>query len=304
MSRSGGRAGAARARHGQSFVVANSEHLPHVYFFTAHYDGSGNGTMMMSSSEHSPGPVALAEPADRRASSKLPSAGSPGLRTKVVRPRLPADYVARPRLLRLLDRGLERRLTLISAPGGFGKTTLLSAWHPPGHAVAWLALDAGDADLSTFVRALIGALQTTTPEVGLATLSLLQLADLPSAEILAARLADDLVELPHGIVVVLDDYHTVHSDEIHAFLARFLARFTDNVHLVVSAREDPPLPISTLRARDDVVEIARSSSRSLPRRPAPSSTTSSRRRPTTPTSTRSRSGPRAGRPACAWPRWQ
>lgn len=178
-----------------------------------------------------------------------------GFRTKVVRPRLPSDHVVRPRLHRLLARGLERRLILVSAPGGFGKSTLLSAWQPPRHVVAWVSLDEGDGGLADFALALVSALQVTSPGVAMATLRLLHRAELPSSSILAARLADDLVDLRQGMVIVLDDYHLIRSEEIHAFVERFLARLPENVHLAISAREDPPLPISTLRARGDLVEI-------------------------------------------------
>src|SRR5581483_11001302 len=98
-------------------------------------------------------------------------------------------------LLRLLDRGLDRRLTLVSAPGGFGKTTLLSAWNPDGCAVVWLALDEGDGDLGVFIRGLVGALQPIAPEIGITTLSLVNLAERPAPATLAARLADELTDV-------------------------------------------------------------------------------------------------------------
>ena len=132
---------------------------------------------------------------------------------------------------------------------------MLSAWQPPRHTVAWLALDESDGDLAAFAQALVGALQVTSPGVAMATLRLLHRAELPSSSVLAARLADDLVDLSQGMVIVLDAYHLIHSGEVHAFVGRFLARLPENVHLVISAREDPPLPISTLRARGDLVEI-------------------------------------------------
>ena len=179
----------------------------------------------------------------------------PGLRTKAVRPRLPSDHVVRPRLIAQLDRGLERRLTLVSAPGGSGKTTLLSAWDPIGYLVAWISLDEGDADLRTFARGMVGAVQLQAPNAVGATQSLLDLADLPAPAALAARLADELAELPDRFVIVLDDYHTIRDDQINIFLTRFVTRITPNVHLVISTREDPLLPISMLRARVELAEV-------------------------------------------------
>ena len=179
----------------------------------------------------------------------------PGLRTKAVRPRLPSDHVVRPRLIAQLDRGLERRLTLVSAPGGFGKTTLLSAWDPSGYLVVWISLDEGDADLWTFARGMVGAVELRAPNALGATRSLLNLADLPAPAALAARFADELAELPDRFVIVLDDYHTIQGDQINTFLSRFVTRIAPNVHLVISTREDPLLPISMLRGRVELAEV-------------------------------------------------
>jgi LuxR family transcriptional regulator, maltose regulon positive regulatory protein len=179
----------------------------------------------------------------------------PGRRTHVVRPRLPSDHIARPRLMQLLDRGLERRLTLVSAPGGFGKTTLLSAWYPTESIVTWLSLDELHDDLRTFGLELIGAIQSVMPRALSTVPILLTLADLPPAEILASRLADELAELSRRIVIILDDYHAIFNRSIHAFLNRFIERIAPNVHLVILTRETPPLPIGRLRARGELSEI-------------------------------------------------
>jgi LuxR family maltose regulon positive regulatory protein len=175
--------------------------------------------------------------------------------TKVVRPELVSDHLVRARLLDLLDRGLERRLTLVSAPGGYGKTTLLSAWSPPDHAVAWLSLDEGDVDLRVFGRALVSAVDLLVPGAVDVTLSLLNLVDLPSPATLAAQLADDLADLPDSLVIVLDDYHTIQDDEIHTLVGRVIDRMAENVHLVIATRHDPPLPLARLRARAALAEI-------------------------------------------------
>jgi ATP/maltotriose-dependent transcriptional regulator MalT len=177
-----------------------------------------------------------------------------GLRAKIVRPHLPSDYVVRARLLRLLDRGLERRLTLVVAPGGFGKTTLLTAWDPAGYNLAWVSLDEGDRDVRAFVRTFVGAVQTAIPGFDIGVLSLLNLGELPPSLTIAAHLADALAELP-GVAIVLDDYHVAQGDEINELVRLLLARLGPNTRLVISSRHEPSLPVATLRARSELVEI-------------------------------------------------
>jgi hypothetical protein len=179
----------------------------------------------------------------------------PGLRTKVVRPRLPSDHIVRPRLIAQLDRGLNRRLTLMSAPGGFGKTTLLSGWDPVGYLVTWVSLDERDANLRTFVRGMVGAIQPQASDALRATCGLLDLVDPATPDPLATLFADELAELPDRFVIVLDDYHTIQDDQIHTFLTRFVSGIASNVHVVISTREDPPLPIAKLRARGELAEV-------------------------------------------------
>jgi LuxR family maltose regulon positive regulatory protein len=172
-----------------------------------------------------------------------------------VRAGLPSDHVVRPRLTRLLDRGLERRLTLVSAPAGCGKTTLLSAWDPPGYLVARVTLDERADNLRDFVREIVGTVQILTRSSLRATLSLLLLADQLEPAVLAARLADELAGLPDRVAIILDDFHVLRDRDVHSFVSRFTTLIGQNTRLVIATREAPPLPLATLRARAQVAEV-------------------------------------------------
>jgi LuxR family maltose regulon positive regulatory protein len=191
---------------------------------------------------------------DRRASSQIILVDSsaspdvaipirPGLRTRVIRPRLPSDHVVRSRLIDLLDRSLARQLTVVSAPAGFGKTTLLSAWSPPGYLITWLSLDEDDSNLRCFAQGLVHTIRSVTPDAAGITLGLLQVTDLPSPAILASRLANELADVPEGLVIVLDDYHTIDDDEVHTFIGYLVEWTPANAHLVIATRHDPPLAL-------------------------------------------------------------
>src|SRR6188508_1827484 len=147
----------------------------------------------------------------------LPSAPH---RARLLRPRLAADVVDRPRLVAPLAAGLARPLTLLVAPAGYGKTTLLCQWLAASPArAAWLSLTARDSDLAGFVPTVISALQVPWPEVGREVLALLHLPVTPPPDYLGAALADALLGLPGPAILVLDDYHTVADPEVHAFVA-------------------------------------------------------------------------------------
>ncbi|HSH80014.1 MAG TPA: LuxR C-terminal-related transcriptional regulator, partial [Herpetosiphonaceae bacterium] len=144
------------------------------------------------------------------------------------------------------------------APPGFGKTTLLADWlgrPADGRHVAWLALDAGDADPLQFLRYLIAALQTIAPAAGATTLVLLRGAQAPPLETLLPLLLNDLVQLPERSILVLDDYHVVDAPAVHRALAFLLDHLPSRLHLVIASRADPPLPLSRLRARGLLTEL-------------------------------------------------
>lgn len=165
--------------------------------------------------------------------------------------------VPRPRLEARLAKGLERPLTLISAPAGYGKTTLLSQWHAgPGcdYPLAWLSLDSGDNDPVRFLNYLAAALGTLQPGLTANTLHLLQSPRAPAEAALAA-LVGDLGGFRREFALALDDYHVITTVGIHAAVTYLLDHLPPRLHLVVLTRSDPPLPLALLRARDQLTEI-------------------------------------------------
>jgi LuxR family maltose regulon positive regulatory protein len=182
-------------------------------------------------------------------------------------PRLHALLVSRERLLALLDAGSEHKLTLLSAPAGFGKTTLVSSWIavrgsnlPP---VAWIALDSGDNDPLRFWHYLIAACQSFQPDGGNMTRSLLQMDRLPSfrrlsLETMFTALLNVLALLPGRGILVLEDYHVIIEPEIHQAMGFFLEHLPAQLHLILVTRAEPPLPLARLRAHGDLVELGAS----------------------------------------------
>ena len=186
------------------------------------------------------------------------SSGAPGplLETKLYVPRRARDLVARTRLTDRLDRGSAGALLLVSAPAGFGKTTMLAQWlsgRPERRPVAWLSLDRGDNDPITFWTYVVAALRSVSPEVG-ATASVLLQQGAPVQTVLTTLL-NDLVAQPDDLLLVLDDYHLVESREVHDALAFLLDHLPDRLHLVIAGRADPPLPLARLRARGLLTEV-------------------------------------------------
>ncbi|MFC0682784.1 protein kinase [Lysobacter korlensis] len=186
---------------------------------------------------------------------------SPLLGTKLYLPRPQRRAVPRPRLIERLNRGMDSALTLVSAPAGFGKSTLLASWLAAGPAAptgepsaAWLSLDAGDNDPALFWTYVIAALRTAAPAVGAVSLAMLETRSAPSQEVLTALL-NDLAALERDVVLVLDDYHVLESRDVHDGMAFLLDHMPPRLHLVIASRADPPLPIARLRARGELVEV-------------------------------------------------
>ena len=179
------------------------------------------------------------------------------IETKLLLPRLRQRLVARGRLEALLKRGAETTLTLISAPAGFGKTTLLGNWfghHAAENPVAWVSLDERDADASTFWAYVLRAVDRAVPGTATAALAELGSGQAPVEDALSV-LVNELGVTPHDITVVLDDYHLADSPDIGPAMSFLLEHLPPQVHLVISTRADPALPLARLRARGQLVEV-------------------------------------------------
>jgi LuxR family transcriptional regulator, maltose regulon positive regulatory protein len=182
---------------------------------------------------------------------------SPLVETKLYAPKLRRPLVARPRLSGRLGRGAEARLTLVSAPAGFGKTTLLAEWLAATGAersVAWLSLEESDRQPASYWTYLITALQAVAPGVGASGLPLLQSAQ-PPIETVLTTVLNELATVPDHVYLVLDDYHLADGPDLEAGMTFLLEHLPPRVHLVVSTRADPALPLARLRARGELVEV-------------------------------------------------
>jgi LuxR family maltose regulon positive regulatory protein len=186
---------------------------------------------------------------------------APLLETKLYVPRPRPALVPRPRLSQRLDRGITSKLILISAPAGFGKTTLLTEWLAAGPAApaderlaAWLSLDRADNDPASFWTYVIAALQTVAPEVGASALTLLQAPQPPPIETVLTALLNDLGAITGDIVLVLDDYHVIDARDVQDAMAFLLDHLPPRLHVVIASRTDPALPLARLRARGELVE--------------------------------------------------
>ena len=190
---------------------------------------------------------------------------TPILATKLYIPAPRPKVVLRPRLIERLNEGLHRKLTLISAPAGFGKTTLVSEWvagcEPP---VAWLSLDEGDNDPTRFLVYLVAALQTIAPKIGKGVLGMLQSPQPPPMESVLTALLNDIDKVTDNFVLVLDDYHVIDSKPIDNALTFLLEHMPSKMSLVIATREDPDLALARLRAGDQLTELRVTDLRFIP----------------------------------------
>ncbi len=179
------------------------------------------------------------------------------LSTKLYMPRPRAQLVSRPHLTERLIQAMEHALILISAPAGFGKTTLLAQWlAQAGPPVAWLSLDAQDNDPTRFLCYVIAALQRLDPHIGTSALALLHVSQPAPPETVLTVLINDVANRELGdFVLVLDDYHLIETEPIHQAVTFLLEHLPAQMHLVLSTRADPPLPLARLRARGHVSEL-------------------------------------------------
>src|SRR3954469_9764201 len=184
----------------------------------------------------------------------------PVLGTKLHPPRPRRRLVQRARLTdRLRAGGGETpRLVLVAAPAGFGKTTLLAQWlaaESSQRRAAWLSLDPGDADLRLFLTHLAAAIQTVEPEAGVDALALLEAGAGTPPDAVLVSLINDLDVLAGPTVVALDDYHVIDGAAVHEAVTFLLDNLPPQVALAMTTRADPPLPLSRLRARGQLVEV-------------------------------------------------
>ena len=182
----------------------------------------------------------------------------PLLETKLHIPRRRRGLTARPRLMQRLNLVPESALTLVSAPAGFGKTTLLAEWLAAAPAdkypAAWLSLDQRDNDPGVFWPYLVAAFDRAAPGVAASARSLLQ-SPQPPIEAVLDTLLNDLDTIPNDVVLVLDDYHVIEAREVQDGMAYLLEHLPPQVHLVLACRADPALPLARLRGRGELVEI-------------------------------------------------
>mgnify|MGYP002382086793 CR=1 FL=1 len=178
------------------------------------------------------------------------------LKTKLYRPTLPSAAVNRSELLRRLARAEESSFTLIAAPAGFGKSTLVSAWLAQSSLPStWLSLDHGDADLAVFVEYFIAAVQAVYPGACAETLALCQSALGAAPAELVSSLINELDALEGELVIVLDDYHAIDNQAVHRLVTTIVLHPPRALHLVICSRLDPPLPLAKLRAQGKMVEL-------------------------------------------------
>ncbi len=194
-----------------------------------------------------------------------PSAPIRFWQTKLYRPRLGAGLLRRPRLENRLECGLDRDLVLVSAPAGFGKTTLVAQWlEACGGPAAWLSLHEDDANLATFLHYLIAAIRTVHADACPTTWAMLEALQEPPTEELALSLVNELCNVSPDFLLVLDDYHRVKSQPVHKLIETLVQHMPPSLHLVLATRADPPLPLATLRAGQKMLELRASDLRFTP----------------------------------------
>ncbi len=186
------------------------------------------------------------------------------LTTKFHMPSWRENGVPRPLLMERLDSGLRlnHKLTLISAPAGYGKTTLVSEWIRklsfqtiPETRIGWLSLDTGDNDPARFLRYFITAVQQIDADLGQSALSLLGMPQLPPLSSILDEFINEIAVIEYRIVLILDDYHVINNSELHELIEYLLEHQPAQIHLVITSRADPPFPLARLRVRAQITEI-------------------------------------------------
>ena len=179
---------------------------------------------------------------------------APVLATKLFAPPLRSDLVRRQRLIDRLNAGSQRKLILVAAPAGYGKTTLISSWlHETNIPSVWLSLDEDDNDPIGFFQYIITALHRIVPTIGGDLMGMLLGGQ--SVDIAINLLINEITSHADPFALVLDDFHSIHSQAILDMVIFLLERMPPQMHLVLLSRTDPPFPLSRLRIRDEIVDI-------------------------------------------------
>jgi LuxR family maltose regulon positive regulatory protein len=202
--------------------------------------------------------LALVDPADEWRQHQSSGTAPTLLETKFYVPRARFDVVPRPRLSDAISRGAERKLTIVVAPAGFGKTTLVAAWlaGAANGQFAWLSLDASDNNPTLFWTYLIAAVQKVHPSAGIEAIAHLRSSDPPPIESVLTTVINEIDSIDSDFTLVLDDYHVIDADAIHAAMTFLLDRLPRRMRVVIASRSLPPLALSRLRARGELAELA------------------------------------------------
>ncbi len=177
------------------------------------------------------------------------------IQTKIQPPRTSDKLIDRPRLREKLDQGLRRKLVLVSAPAGYGKTTLLVSWlRDVERTVAWISLDEHDNDVMLFLQYVVSAIRVTFSSACEDTWQLVRAGQSPSSY-LTARLINDIVAIPADLVLVFDDFHIIRDGVTHALITALIEKQPPNLLLAIATRKDPILPLPRLRAANEMIEI-------------------------------------------------
>ncbi len=180
----------------------------------------------------------------------------PIMATKFYIPTPRPKAVLRPRLTKRLSESLYRKITLISAPAGYGKTTLLCEWLADcGRPAAWLSLEEGDSELTRFLTCMISSLQSLEKDIGEGVLAMLQTPQLPPTELILTALLHEIAAISTPFILVLDDYHAINSKPVDDAVYFLLDHLPAQMHLVMTTREDPSIPLARLRVRDQLTEL-------------------------------------------------
>ena len=178
------------------------------------------------------------------------------IRTKLIPPTLSPDVLPRPQLIERLENGRYRKLTLISAPAGYGKSILATLWaNACSCPVAWLSLDKNDNDVSVFLGYFVAAMQTLFPNCCGKIEGLLNVEQTVPLDFLTAALINDTVNLSEPIVIALDDYHLIENSDIQQLVSALIQHQSEQIHLLLVTRQDPLLSLPSLRAKNQLTEI-------------------------------------------------